>query len=81
MKKNKRRTRMTVGGNNIKCDGDVGTPTEHLETAKILFNRVLSRPSAKFMTIDLANFYLMTLIEYYECLRVKLKCTTQEIIA
>ena len=71
---------MTVGGNNVKCHGDVGTPTAHLETAKPLFNSVISHPSAKCMTIDLANFYLITLMKYYECLRVKLKHVPQEII-
>ena len=43
MKEDKHRTRITVGGNNIKHAGDVGTPTAHLETAKMLFNSVLSR--------------------------------------
>ena len=76
MKKNKHRTRITVGGNNVKHNGDVGAPTAHLETAKLLFNSVLSRPGSKFMTLDLANFYLMTLMKDYECLRI----TPQEII-
>ena len=56
MKKNKHRTRMKVGGNNIKYNGDVGTPTAQIETAKLLFNSVLSRPGARCLTIDLANF-------------------------
>ena len=73
MKNNKCRTRITVSGNNIKYHGDVGTPASPLATAKLLFNSVLSRPSAKFMTIDLANFYLMTLMKDHEHLRIKLK--------
>ena len=56
MKKNWNRTRITVGGNNDKCHGDVGTPTAHIETAKPLFNSVISHPGAKFMNIALANF-------------------------
>ena len=73
IKKNKHHTRITFGGNNTKCDGDVGAPKVHLESAKLLFNSMLSRPGAKFMTLDLANFYLITLIKDYECLRIKLK--------
>ena len=80
MKKNRYRTKITVGGNNVKCHGDVGTPTAHVETAKPLFNSMISHPSAKCMTIDLANFYLMTLMKNYECLCVKLKHFPQEII-
>ena len=72
-KKNKHRTRITVGGNNVKCNGDVSTPTAHLKTAKSLFNNALSRPGEKFMTLDLANFYLMSLMKDYEHLRAKLK--------
>ena len=71
---------MTVGGNKIQYDGDVGTPTAHLETAKLLLNSVLSRTDAKFMTIDIANFYLMTLMEDYEYLRIKLSDIPKEII-
>ena len=71
---------MTVCGNKIKYHGDVGTPTAHLETAKLLFNSVLSRPGVKFMAIDLANFYPMTLMKDYEFLRIKLKDFPQEII-
>ena len=78
-KKEKNRTRMTVGRNNIKYGG-VGTLTAHLETSQILFNSASSRPNAKFMTIDVSNFYLMTPIEDYECLRMSVKPTPAEII-
>ena len=54
---------MTFGGKKIKHHTDVGTPRAHLETAKLLFNSVIFRPGAKFMAINLANFYLMTLME------------------
>lgn len=80
MKANKHCTRITVGGNKITYDGDVGTPTTHLETAKLLFNSVLSRPNARFMTIDLANFYLMTPMDDCKHLRIKLSNMSQEII-
>ena len=43
MKKDKHRKIVTVGGNNIKCEGYVGTPTAYLETEKLLFNSVLSQ--------------------------------------
>lgn len=34
-------TRITVGGNCINYNGDVSTPSAHLETAKLLLNSVL----------------------------------------
>ena len=53
--------------------GDCGTPTVDLLMLKLLFNSVTSTPHARFMTIDIKDFYLMTLMERYEYLRMKLE--------
>ncbi len=57
------RIRFTVGGNLVNYRGETYTPTSDITTAKILFNSVLSTQNAKFMCIDLSNFYLITPIE------------------
>ena len=57
-KKDLNRVRMTVGGNRINYPGDCGTPTADLLTVKLLFNSIVSTPNAKFMSIDISNFYL-----------------------
>ena len=79
MKKDEHMTRTTVGGNNSKYEGCVGTPTAHLETEKLLFNSVLSRKNAKFMIIDIVNFYLMTPMDQFEHLRMNVKTIPDEI--
>ena len=56
----KRRIRCTVGGDKIYYDGPVGTPTADLTTVKCLLSSVVSTPGAKFMTIDISDFYLDT---------------------
>ena len=61
-------------------DGDIRTPTTHLETEKILFNSAPSRRNTKFMTIDISNFYLMTPMQDYECLRTSINNIPTEII-
>jgi len=53
-------TRLTVGGDRVNYPGDVGTPTADLLLAKIMFNSVVSTKNAKFMTLDIGNFYLNT---------------------
>lgn len=53
-----RRTRLTVGGNLLSYPFDKSTPTADLTTAKCIFNSVISTPDAKFMTIDIKDFYL-----------------------
>jgi hypothetical protein len=58
-KKDPYRTRITMGGNLINYPDDCGTPTANLLTVKIMFNSVISMPNAKFMTINIKDFYLM----------------------
>ena len=77
--KDKHRTIIIIGGNKIQHDRDIGTPTAHLETEKLLFNSVLSRRKSMFMTIDIANFYLMTPLYDYECLRIHVRDIPSEI--
>ncbi len=65
-KKDKYRTQITMGGNLVIYPGDCGTPTADLLTVKLLLNSIISTPNAKFMTLDLKDFYLMTPMTRYE---------------
>jgi hypothetical protein len=65
-KKDPYRTRITMGGNLINYPDDCGTPTADLITVKLMLNSVISTMNAKFMTIDLKDFYLMTPMARYE---------------
>jgi hypothetical protein len=40
-------------------------------TAKLLFNSVISTPGAKFMTLDIKDFYLSTQMDHYEYMLIK----------
>ena len=66
------RTRLTIGGDKINYPDDVGTPTADLLTVKHLLNSTISTPGAKFMTLDIKEFYLNTPLSRYEYLRLKL---------
>ena len=59
-KKENNRTRFTVGQDIIDYPSEVSTPTADRLVAKILFNSVISTKEARFMMIDISNFYLMT---------------------
>ncbi len=65
-KKDKYRTRITMGGNPINYPDDCGTPTADLLTVKLLLNSIISTPNAKFMSIDIKDFYLCTPMARYE---------------
>ncbi len=78
--KDKSRTRITMGGNLVNYPGDCGTPTANLLTVKLVLNSIISTPNAKFMTLDLKDFYLMTPMKRYEYFCMKLDLFPQDII-
>jgi hypothetical protein len=79
-KSEKNRTRFVVGGDHINYPGEVATPTAEMLVAKLLFNSVISTKGARFMTMDISNFYLMTPLSRPEYIRVKLSDIPDEII-
>jgi hypothetical protein len=79
-KEEKERTRLTVGGDQIEYPGDKSTRTAGLTTAKILINSVISTPGAKFLVIDINNFYLNTPLGRFEYMVINLALLPQETI-
>ena len=71
--------RLTVGGNLIAYPGDCGTPTVDLLTVKLLLNSIISTLGAKFMTIDIKDFYLNTPMARYEYMCLKLCDIPEEV--
>jgi hypothetical protein len=74
------RTRFVVGGNRINYPGKVATPTAEMLVTKLLFNSVISTQGARFMTIDIMNFYLMTPLKHPKYFEIKLRDIPEEII-
>ena len=69
-----------MGGDRITYPGDCGTPTADVLRVKLLFNSIVSTIGAKFTTIDIKDFYLMTPMDRPEYFRMKLELFPQEII-
>lgn len=65
-----RRVRFTVGGDRVDYPFDVSTKTAALVTVKILLNSVISTNGARFMTIDIKDFYLNTPMTRFEYMRI-----------
>ena len=59
---------------------DCSTPTADLLTVKLLLNSVISTPGAKFMTLDIKDFYLDIPMEHHEFLRMKIDYFPQDVI-
>jgi hypothetical protein len=73
-------TRFTVGGDRINYPGKVATPTAEMLVAKMLFNSVISTKGARFMTMDISNFYLMTPLHHPKFIQMKLSDILDEVI-
>ena len=52
--------RLVVGGDRVDYSYKVSTKTVDLDTTKIFLNSVILTPSARFMTMDIKDFYLGT---------------------
>ena len=74
------RTHLTYGGHYLNVHMDCSTPTASMITIKLLFNSVISTHGARFMTIDIKDFYLNTPLERLEYLRMKLSYFPDDVI-
>ena len=79
-KKDPNRVRLTVGGDRIHYPDDCGTPTAGMLTVKLLLNSVISTKNARFMTIDIKDFYLNTPMKRFEYMRLKMSEIPQDFI-
>ena len=74
------RVRITVGVNLINYPGKKITPTTEIKTIKIQLSIVVSTPEAKYLCTDVHNFYLNTIMEDPEYMRIKVELVPVEII-
>ena len=79
-KDNPNQTCITIGRNTITYLGNCGTRTGSLETVKLIINSTLSTRDARFMSMDLSNFYLMAPLDRPEYARIQFSIIPQKII-
>ena len=60
------RIRITAGGKLINYPGKLSTHTADLTTLKLMWNSILSTEGAKYMCLDIKNFYLMAPLDRFE---------------
>ncbi len=71
-KEDPHRIRITAGGNLITYEGNASVRTADIDTAKLHWNNVISTPGAKYMCLDIKNFYLTAALEYFEYMKIPL---------
>eukprot|EP00804_Cyclotella_cryptica_P016945 CCRYP_001898-RB/>CCRYP_001898-RB protein AED:0.46 eAED:0.46 QI:0/-1/0/1/-1/0/1/0/96 len=67
--------------NRITYPGDCGTPTADMLTTKVLLDSVISTKGARFMTIDIRDFYPNTPMVCPKYMRLKVSDIPDPIIA
>ena len=65
---------VTVGGNRLDFPGATTTHCTRLTTTKCLLNITISTPGARFMTLDIKDFYYVTPMARYEYMKLALAC-------
>jgi hypothetical protein len=71
-KANLHRICITAGGNLINYPGELSTRTANLNTSKLMWNSVLSTEGAKYICLDIKNFYLSAPLDRYEYMKMPL---------
>jgi hypothetical protein len=79
-KKEKKRVRLTVGGDRLDYSGNVATSTADIATFKILSNSTLSTEEAVMMMMDIKNYYLGNPLPRFEYMKMLLSRFPEEIV-
>jgi hypothetical protein len=71
---------LVVGGNRVHYLGNAGTPTANLLSVKPLINSTISTPDAKYMTMDMKDFYLNTPMARYKYMQQRIANMLDDVI-
>ena len=71
---------VTVGGYRLDFPDATTTHCAGLTTTKCLLNSTISTPGARFMTLDIKDFYHGTAMARYEYMKIALACIPDKII-
>ncbi len=70
----------TVGSDRINYPGKVASPAAEMLMAEMLFNSVISMKGARFMTMNISNFYLMAPLHHAKFIQTKLSDIPNKVI-
>ena len=81
LKTEKFRVRLTVGGDRLQYPDDTASPAATLLETKLLLNSTISQSAqgARFMTLDIKDFFLQTVMTRPEFMKIHSKYFLQDI--
>ena len=74
------RFRVTVGSDKLDFSGIITTNCSSLKTTKCLLNSIVSTPNARFLTLDINNFYYNNPMSRYKYMKIALDIVPDKII-
>jgi len=77
----KRHVRVTIGGDRLEYNGKTATVPATLITIKIHLNSTILTANARYMTLDIKDYYYGTLMDDYEYAQILLALIPSKIIA
>ena len=81
-KEEKRRVRLTAGGDKLDYPGNLGSPTVSMIDVNLHLNSVISdaKDDTRCMCMDIKDFYLGTPMDYYQYMRIRKQHIPEEVI-
>ena len=67
-------TQLTIGGNHLHYPHDASTSIADITTIKLLLNSTIFTPNARFLALDIKNYYLGAPLDQYDymCLPISI---------
>ena len=72
LKSEKHRVWVTISGDCLEYDGFTSTVLATLTTVKIHINSTISTPNARYMTLDIKDYYYGTPMDNFEYVQIPL---------
>ena len=81
LKTEKYRCCLVVGGDKLMYNSETAAPAANLLEAKLIINSTISTPGAKFITVDIKDFFLSSQMPEVEYIKMNLDEIPQDIIS
>ena len=80
LKSESNRCRLVVGGDHLIYDNETAAPAANLLEAKLIFNSTISTSNARFLTMDIEDFFLSSTMPNPEYIRMRISEIQDDII-
>ena len=81
LKSEPNRCRLVVGGDRLTYDNETAAPAANLLEAKLIINSTISTPNARFITADIKDFFLSSIMPTAEYMKMHIDEIPRDIVS